>query len=282
MTGGVAVVGAGLIGTSVGLALRQRGVTVHLSDRDRSAAACAAALGAGVDTAPGTPPELVVAAVPPDQVAQVVADSLQRWPLAVVTDVASVKMQPLRQLRARRIDLRRYVGSHPMAGSERSGAAAARAGLFADRPWAVTPHPYSTAAALAVVEHLVELCGAEAVRITPAEHDRAVAVVSHAPYLQAVLTAARLNRLPANEAALAGPALRDITRVAVSDPAMWAQILAANAEPVARVLADIWRDLDDLISSLAIEDAALRTTTLERLLAQGVAGTERIPPHRSG
>jgi prephenate dehydrogenase len=281
MTGAVAVVGAGLIGTSVGLALRRRGVTVHLSDRDRSAAAFAAALGAGVDAAPATPPELVVAAVPPDHVAAVVTAALRRWPLAVVTDVASVKVQPLRQLRARQINLRRYVGSHPMAGSERSGAAAARAELFADRPWAVTPHPDSTAQALAVVEDLVELCEAEAVRVTPAAHDQAVAMVSHAPYLQAVLTAARLNGIAASDALLAGPALRDITRVAASDPAMWAQILAANSEPVARVLAEISRDLDEVLRSLAIEDAAMRTATLERLLARGVAGTACISPQRS-
>jgi prephenate dehydrogenase len=282
LTSGVAVVGAGLIGSSVGLALRRRGVTVHLHDRDRSAAAFAAALGAGVDTVPASPPELVVAAVPPDQVADVVTDALHRWPHAVVTDVASVKVQPLRQLRARQIDLRRYVGSHPMAGSERSGAAAARADLFAHRPWAVTPHPDSSAQAVAVVEYLVELCEAEAVRVSPAAHDQAVAVVSHAPYLQAVLTAARLNGITDSDASLAGPALRDITRVAASDPALWAQILAANSEPVARVLAEISADLDEVLRSLAIEDAALRTATLERLLAQGVAGTERIPPQRSG
>ncbi len=144
----VLIVGTGLIGTSLALSLRRRGVVVWLGDRDPDAVEVAVSRGAGepfpVDFGgeSGAPePGLVVVAVPPAVTASAVADALRRFPGAVVTDVASVKVPIHRALVAAGVDASRYVGGHPMAGREVSGPAAARADLIDDRPWVITPHP---------------------------------------------------------------------------------------------------------------------------------------------
>src|SRR3954447_17950399 len=143
LPGAVRVVGAGLLGTSLGLALRQQGVEVELSDPSPTALALAADLGAGRPASPAARGRAALVAVPapPDVVAEVVAAELAAAPDAVVTDLASVKAGPLKALQDRGIEPSRYVGSHPMAGRERSGAVAARADLFAGRPWVVCAHP---------------------------------------------------------------------------------------------------------------------------------------------
>ena len=146
LEGPVLVVGAGLLGTSIGLALRRRGVAVWFRDVSTENLRTALGLGAGQlspDIAP--PPQLVVVAVPPNVIGETLRWALTHHPKAVVTDVGSIKTGPLEQLRAYGLaGLSRYVGGHPMAGSERSGPLAASAALFDGRPWAVTPHQDSS------------------------------------------------------------------------------------------------------------------------------------------
>ena len=170
------VVGAGLIGASVGCALTAAGYSVHLQDRQISHARVAAGLGAGtVEPAQPDRVDLVVVAVRPDAIAGVVAESLETFPRATVTDVGSVKAGVLDALWRRAVDLARYVGSHPMAGSQHSGPLTARADLFADRTWVVTPHRRSEAAAVARVQAAVRACGARPVVMDVDDHDAAVA-----------------------------------------------------------------------------------------------------------
>ena len=145
----VRIVGTGLIGASLGMALCRKGFRVSLDDTSPTAAALARDLGAGalaVDTA--DIPDVVVVAAPPDVVAAVVAQELMRWPDAVVTDAASVKGSVLSALQDMGADLTRYVGSHPMAGRERSGAVAAQPDLFEGRSWVVAPGQQASAAAI--------------------------------------------------------------------------------------------------------------------------------------
>ena len=179
----VRIVGTGLIGASVGMALRAAGIQVALEDASPTAAALACDLGAGHTQvrALELDPDIVVVAVPPDVAARVVAAELQRWPGAVVTDVASVKGRILDQVRDVLTNdpvgvghLARYVGSHPMAGRERSGAVAAQPDLFEGRPWVVTPHESSSPWAVAAVAALAAHVGAAVVRMTAEEHDAAV------------------------------------------------------------------------------------------------------------
>ena len=278
LSGPVHVVGAGLLGTSIGLALRARDVDVLLRDVDEKNLRIAAGLGAGSVTG-DSEPQLVVVAVPPDHLAAEIADAL-RSSAAVVTDVGSVKSAPLTAVR-RLVPpeaLVRYVGSHPMAGSERSGPFAASGSLFDGRPWAVTPHETSSADAVSLVTDLARLCHATAVTFTPGEHDQAVARTSHLPHLLAALVAGRLTDAPRSHLVLSGQGVRDVTRVAAGDPGLWKQIIAGNAAALAGVLRDVRDDLDRLLTAV---DAGERDQ-IGALLDRGVAGTAVIPGKHGG
>lgn len=282
----VRVVGTGLLGTSVGLALQAKGVDVLLSDPSPTAQALARDLGAGRLAHDDEPAELVVVAAPPDVVADVVATELQRHPEAVITDVASVKAGLLQALRRNGCDLTRYVGGHPLAGRERSGGVAARADLFAGRPWVLTPTVESSERSVALVRAMVGQLGAGVSLMDAAEHDEAVAVMSHVPQVAASLVAARLRQVPENAVALAGQGIRDVTRIAASDPALWTQILAGNAPAVVRTLRAVHSDLGALLvalEALGADDAALGARgTIASLMASGNEGHARIPGKHGG
>jgi len=258
----VRIVGTGLLGTSIGLKLRDLGVRVLLSDPSPMALALARDVGAGEPDPGGVPVSLVVVGAPPDVTASVVAAELARHPEATVTDVASVKSGIWAAVLASGADIARYVGGHPMAGRERSGPVAARADLFLGRPWVVCPADSTTAATLTdpvrveLVRRLAAAVGASPVVMPAVEHDEAVSLISHVPQIAASLVAARLIKASDPAVGLAGQGLRDVTRVADSDPALWAQILTANAAPVGRVLREIRSDLDGLIDALAALEAA--------------------------
>lgn len=285
----VRIVGTGLIGTSIGLALRRTGVEVTLADPSPTAVALARDLGAGRVAGEDDQPDLVVVAAPPDVAAAVVVQELLAWPQAVVTDVASVKSAVLAGCarRAARLGagaglLSRYVGGHPMSGRERSGAVAARDDLFEGRPWVVCAHPGSAAEAVEAVTWLAQRVGAAAIAMPPDEHDLAVAAVSHAPQVAASLVAARLRDLPVDAVGLAGQGVRDVTRIADSDPALWTQILAANAGAVADVLAALQEDLGSVVGALRElsadpEVAEGARAVLARCVAAGQSGRARIP-----
>ncbi len=279
LQGPVLIVGAGLVGTSIGLACRAAEVEVILTDASAENVRTASGLGAGRAPQSGDSPQLVVVAVPPDHLGAAVIEAL-RGTEAVVTDVGSIKTRPLAEVTAAvsAAELARYVGSHPMAGSERSGPLAASAALFDARPWAITPHAGSADQTIAVVAELVRLCGAVPVRLTPEEHDRAVARTSHVPQLLAVLMAARLVGAPADHLALSGQGVRDVTRIAGSDPALWQQIVRGNSAAVLDVLTEVSQQLETLIKAVATGER----DTLEALLAQGVAGTRAIPGKHGG
>jgi len=277
----VAVIGTGLIGTSVALALRERGAGVWLADADPEAARLAAHLGAGEplpDHASGVHADVAVLAVPPTAVAATLAEAQASDLARCYTDVASVKQLPVAQARARGCDLASYVPGHPLAGREKHGPAAARADLFLGRTWALCPAPETSEEAVATVTALVRACGAVPVRTDAAAHDRWVALVSHAPHLVAAAMAARLEAAPPQALDLAGQGLRDVTRIAAGDTGLWTQILAANAGPVAEVLAAVAADLAEAARMLTDADPKSVATLLE----VGQAGVARIPGKHGG
>ncbi len=266
------VVGTGLVGASVGMALRAAGRTVHLTDRTPSHAMVAASLGAGTTETPDADAvTLVVVAVPPGAIAAVVSEALVTYPYAVVTDVGSVKGSVLRELEESGADLSRYVGSHPMAGSQHAGPLTSRGDLFHDRTWVVTPHPQATDESVRIVEQLVSDCGARLVTMPPEEHDLAVARVSHLPQLMSTLTAGRLVAAPPEHLRLAGQGIRDVTRIAGSDPWLWQQIVTANAPALRAELHAMQAQLDELLTVLDDPDG-VRT-----VLARGRDGTRALP-----
>ncbi|MFJ3207707.1 prephenate dehydrogenase [Streptomyces flaveolus] len=282
----LAVVGTGLIGTSIGLAMSRRGITVHLVDRDTSAARTAAALGAGVTATPTGPVDLAVIAVPPRAVADVLAEQHARGLARSYTDVASVKTLPTRKADAGLPDPSCYVGGHPMAGREQSGPLAARADLFDGRAWVLTPSTQTSQTALNHALELVALCGAVPLVMDSEVHDQAVALTSHAPHVVASLMAARLQHGPPEALRLVGQGLRDATRIAAGDPQLWADILRSNAAPVARVLRELANDLAALLT--ALEDAARNdgpqdpgTGPMVDLLERGAEGLHAVRPARA-
>ncbi|MFJ4979120.1 prephenate dehydrogenase [Streptomyces coeruleorubidus] len=277
------VIGTGLIGTSAALALSQRGVTVHLADHDAEQARTAAALGAGTDEAPDGPVDLAIVAAPPAHVADVLADAMRRGVARGYLDVASVKGGPRRELEARGLDLSVYIGSHPMSGREKSGPLAATGDLFEGRPWVLTPTRDTDTGVLNLALELVSHCRAVPVVMDADAHDRAVALVSHMPHLVSSLVAARLEHAEEAAVRLCGQGIRDVTRIAASDPGMWIDILSANPGPVADLLTDVAADLEETVRALralqSSDDDKRRdgTTGIEDVLRRGNAGQIRVP-----
>lgn len=282
LSGSVRIVGAGLLGTSLGLALRKLGVDVIVSDTSRANQALAIDYGAGREASAADQPILIVVCVPPDHTAAIVAAELSAFPNAVVTDVASIKQPVLEELSQLGADLARYVGSHPMAGRERGGAIAGRADLFSGRPWVVVPNPVSQQGGVDLVTDLALSVGSVPVNMEAIEHDHAVAAVSHVPQVVSSLLAARLISTSAQEISLAGQGLRDTTRIAASDPSLWVQILSANANQVAPVLKDLAADLERVIGALEDPAASGALTTISRTIEAGNRGVERIPGKHGG
>lgn len=271
----VLVVGTGLMGTSVALALTRSGVSVFLADRDPTAAARAADLAAGRAELPRDEPDLVVLAVPPVAFGPVLQAYSSLYLNSTYTDLLSVKAQPLLEAETSCSNPTRFVGGHPLAGRERSGAGAARADLFEGRPWVLTPGPGAEPESVRRCIEMVRRCGADLVLLPADRHDEAVALVSHAPQALASLMAARLADADAELVALAGQGLRDVTRIAASDPGLWTEILTSNAPAVLRVLDAVAHDLDALRRALAgdIPDAS----AVEQVLRRGNAGRARLP-----
>ncbi|KQX54957.1 MULTISPECIES: prephenate dehydrogenase [unclassified Streptomyces] len=277
------VIGTGLIGTSAAMALAGRGVTVHLRDHDPARAGTAAALGAGTDEDPEGPVDLVIVAVPPAHVAGTLAEAMNAGLGRGYLDVASVKGGPKRDLEARGLDLAAYIGTHPMAGKERSGPLAATADLFEGRPWVLTPTRDTDTEVLNLALELVALCKAVPVVMDADAHDRAVALVSHTPQLVSSMVAARLEEADESAVRLCGQGIRDVTRIAASDPRMWIDILSANPGPVADVLSGVAADLDETVRalrSLQSADEEKRrdgVSGVEDVLRRGNAGRARVP-----
>lgn len=286
--GPVLVIGSGLLGGSAALALRAADVDVYLQDVSPTSLALARDLGAGMVYKPDLPePKLVVVAVPPDVTAEVVVRALREHPQAVVTDVASVKSIIIDEVLQSGVDASRYVPSHPMAGRERSGAAAADRDLFIGRPWVVVNRPECDKNAVIVVRNLAVDLGATVVELDADAHDEAVAAVSHVPQLVSSLLASRLRDTPEEALVLAGQGLRDTTRIAASDPRLWTSILSGNCRPVVDVLHAFRDELDSLIDGL--ESGAKfgfgahgSVGAINSVISAGNEGVARIPGKHGG
>ncbi|MER7643256.1 prephenate dehydrogenase [Streptomyces sp. NPDC126522] len=277
------VIGTGLIGTSAALALTSRGVVVHLADHDPEQVRMAVALGAGTDEEPDGPVDLAIVAAPPALAADVVAGAMRRGVARGYLDVASVKGGPRRELEALGLDLSSYIGTHPMSGREKSGPLAATGDLFEGRPWVLTPTRDTDTEVLNLALELVSYCRAVPVVMDADAHDRAVALVSHMPHLVSSMVAARLENAEEAAVRLCGQGIRDVTRIAASDPRMWIDILSANPGPVADLLTDLSGDLEETVRALRAlqsSDAGARhagAKGVEDVLRRGNAGQVRVP-----
>jgi prephenate dehydrogenase len=240
----IALVGTGLVGGSVGLACTARGIDVHGYDRDGQRLTRAKELGAITlafdslaDAVAGV--DLVVVAVPVGAIASVVAEALDAG-APLVTDVGSVKGPVVARVEdAVPHAAARYVGGHPMAGSEQEGVDGARADHFVGATWVLTPTVATDERTYTAVHAFVRTLGAEVVTVTPSHHDVLVATVSHVPQLAAstlmdVATAHEEEHRTLLRLAAGG--FRDMTRIAAGHPGIWPDILGANRDAVLAAL----------------------------------------------
>ncbi|MFD9846754.1 prephenate dehydrogenase [Streptomyces parvus] len=276
------VVGTGLVGTSIALALTARGVTVYLRDVSSSAVRVAAGLGAGRLEDPPGPVDVALVAVPPAAVGALVAELQRSGTARAYTDVASVK-GPGQFAVETLADSTTFIGGHPLAGGERSGPAGARKDLCEGRPWVITPSRSTSQGVLNTVLELVSLCGAIPVVMDAQRHDEAVALVSHAPHVVASVMAAQVESAPTAATRLAGQGIRDVTRIAASNRALWGEILAGNAAAVAEVLDRFVGDLVTAVEALRAlgasddEKQAAGARSLDDVLLRGNRGHAALP-----
>jgi prephenate dehydrogenase len=277
----VRIVGSGLIGTSIGLALVAKGVTVTMVDIDDKAASLAQDLmgeSSHIPTDKGNP-EITVIASPISSISQVIRDEIQQGFNLGFIDISSVKVNPVLEVHSTGLEMDRFLPSHPMAGREVGGAESARADLFQGRPWAIDPAGVYEPL-LAAGRELIELCGGNILEIPASEHDRAVALVSHLPQIMSSLLAAQLEGAPAEWLDLSGSGLRDTTRIAASSPTLWREIIAANSQALIPLIDRLIESLRDLNRSLATDPSS--EGAVEEFIKAGNRGRAMIPGKHGG
>jgi prephenate dehydrogenase len=296
------VVGCGLIGASVGMALRDAGWDVLLRDEVPSIVGQAVRRGAGRPWEPGDRTTVALVAVPPRVTARVLAEVQQLDLARTYTHVCSVQSHVQAEIEALNCDMATVIGGHPLAGRERSGPGAATADLFVGRPWALCPSAATSQTAQQDATSLVRDCGADPVHLSAAEHDASVALLSHLPQVTASALAGsllgsgelRAGSRPTVEAGtrhrplqLAGPGLVDTTRLAASDSELWSQILELNAAQLAPLVADLSARLHDLSEALSTlggpatpRESATALAQVRALLRAGNDGRALVPVKR--
>jgi len=276
----VSVVGTGLLGGSLALAIRERRLAqevvavVRRAEAQREVAALGIADRAELDLAVGVRgADLVVLASPVHAMPSLLARLAPHLASgAIVTDVGSVKGTLAESLPPLLPEGVSYVGSHPMAGSHQTGYAHARASLFEDATCIVTPSRPGNPAAEERVLWLWRALGARVLRRSAQRHDEEVAWVSHAPHAIAFAFAASLADAPESARELVGPGFRDFTRIAASDPAMWADILVSNKQALAGPLLSAVGRAAALARAIESGDAGAVTKLLSAARAQLASG----------
>ena len=275
--GTAGVIGLGLIGGSVALALRDLGYVV--GGIDANSEHVDRAVAAGVIDYPGLPLDatLTVVATPVDSIAAGVAQALEEtsgW----VTDTGSVKGSI-----AASSSHERFVPSHPMAGSEQSGLDGARAELFRGAAWVVTPTEQTSDSTFAAMHELVVALGADPVTLTPESHDRMVATVSHVPHLSAAALMNVANVRSDEHLAmlrLAAGGFRDMTRIAAGAPDIWPPICVQNGPAIAEALTEVIAALSAVKDAVEVGDGdSIRSfLTTARAARVNLPGSVPLPP----
>ncbi len=270
----VEIHGSGLIGTSIALALAQFDIEVRMVDSDKRSESLAQELVGSVSSEIFTP-ELVISAVPISAFSSVVSTLEERDFKGAFIDVASVKTKVKVEVFTSKLPSERFLPTHPMAGREVGGAESARSDLFQGRAWVID----STGVDHEVQQigrELITALGADLVDLPVAEHDQAVALVSHLPQVIASLLAKQLSGNPDSWLTLAGSGLRDTTRIAGSDPKLWKEIIASNSESIKPLLRSFSQDLTEFIDVIGDEKG------VEKLISEGQRGRTAIPGKHGG
>jgi prephenate dehydrogenase len=271
--GRAAIIGTGLIGGSIGLALRARGWQVTGRDRDEARGRRALALGALDQVGDDPSAEITFVATPVADVAEAATAALAGG--GIVTDVGSTKAAIVAT-----VNHPRFIGGHPMAGSEQEGIDGADAELFEGATWVLTPTTDTDPATYGRLRAVLSSLGADVVAVDAGRHDDLVAMVSHVPHLTAV-TLMSLAADRAEEHAtllrLAAGGFRDMTRIAAGHPGIWPDICAENRDAILGTLDRLVDGLAEIRSIVATGDQARLLTLLERARAARVNLPSRAP-----
>jgi prephenate dehydrogenase len=268
----VKIVGSGLIGTSIGLALSSKNIHVLMVDADASAASLAQSL---VDPdrlfIAGHSFDVVVIATPPSAFTEVLSREVVLNPLSTFVDIFSIKTKPEVEVEAFPGLPQRFVGTHPMAGREVSGAQSARGDIFVGRTWILCPTNSTSEQSQKMATELILLCQGLPLVMSAAEHDRAMALVSHAPQVIASVLSAQLIGGEVTWRNLIGQGFKDLTRIADSDASFWKEILSENSENISKVIKEIRLELEKVEVDIVNPEKA------QRVIERGNSGRELIP-----
>lgn len=267
----VKIVGAGLIGTSIALALKSRGVRVKMTDQDPGRQKLATDLLGS--TSDFEDYDLILIATPIESLASEVKKEFSSNPQATFMDIGGLKSKLVREVEELPELSSRFVSLHPMAGREISGPQAARADLFDGRALLITPTSHTSRETLALAREMAELLGSTPYEISAPDHDRLIAGISHMPQIVSSLLASTLVDFTEDQLALSGGGLRDVTRIASSDAALWSSLLNENRESVLVQL----EALDQKIGELRAALQSANQEEITKLLHVGKVGREKIP-----
>jgi len=270
MFASVRVVGAGLIGTSIALALKSYGKKVEIIDIQPAAQLLAVDLVKGEQI---SQPELILIAVPVDVTEEVVLEQISSNPNSLVCDLSSVKSDLQLKVKQLSGNTKNFISLHPMAGREVSGAEGARADLFDGRAWIAIENLDADDRAKGIVSELIKICSGTAYWMSANEHDEVVASLSHLPQILSSLLAGSLHDISSENLNLAGQGLRDLTRLASADAQLWSQIIIANQSSITPVIDSIIANLEEVKQSIAGKNS----NKLVDFIDKGREGKNKIP-----
>ena len=272
----IRIIGAGLIGASIGLAAKQRGDSVTFEDLNSENLRVAQDLVGGDPKS--SSPDLVVIATPPKQALTVLLEEFERNPQAMFIDICGLKSELVHEIESFSELASRFCGSHPMAGRELSGPTAARADLFQGATWVLTPTSQTDPAVVEAARKLASDLGA-IVQVVPADlHDEVISTVSHLPQLMSTILARALTHRTDDELGLSGQGLRDVTRLAESNAKLWADLLIRNRRNVSMDLERVQKEIAEALIHLAKQD----DLELEKFISKGNLEKSRIPGKHGG
>ena len=273
----IKVVGAGLIGTSIALGLKSSGHHISIADSNPAHMTIARDLLGGADVE-SAKPDMIIIATPIRATWETLKSEFERNPQSVFIDIGGLKSELISHVEGFPELAKRFCGSHPMAGREISGPTGARGDLFQGATWVLTSTSMTEKDVMEKVAVIVHDLGGVITEVPAGEHDRAIAAVSHIPQILSTAIAANLSPRSEKEISLAGQGLRDLTRLANSNPQLWTQLLIENAESVVENLERVTLSLETLINNLRSENAS----GVSQFFADGNLQKSRIPGKHGG
>lgn len=251
----VHVIGAGLLGGSIALSLSESGWQVSVEDATpESTSESVQKLALANFPLEKHEVDVVIVSVPISSNAVTINRALSDYPNATVIEISSVKTKSLPDVESDPLEYSRFVSTHPFAGKESHGAINSNVALFQDRVWAICLGSYLTSRSKAVALNVLQDCGAIPVEIEMQDHDKVVAYTSHLPQVISTLLSCQMQHLPEDLLRLSGNGLADMTRLSLSSPDLWTEIVTSNAENLQTILEQMRKSIEDFQVALNQEN----------------------------